>query len=408
MNLLAIATALTISLTEYVKPFVGTSNFGTTNPGAVCPNGMMSVSPFNVSGSNLNTWDKDSRWWSTPYSSDNSYFTGFSHVNLSGVGCPELGSVIIMPTSGELNTDYRIYGSEYTDEFAEPGYYTNKLNAYNIKTEVTATERSSAERFTFPKGRANILVNLGLGLTNETGAYIRKISDTEIEGMRFMGTFCYNSQAVFPMYFVIKTKKIPSACGFWKKQPQMSAEAAWDNFSGKYKIYTKYEKEIAGDDIGYFFSFDNVQDNEQIEVQVGVSFVSCANARENLEKEQADLNFDQVRLAAKETWENALGKILVSGGTQKDKEVFYTALYHALLHPNLLNDVNGEYPMMESSKIGKTENGHNRYTVFSLWDTCRNVHQLLTLLFPDKQTDMVRSMIDMYKEWGWMPKWELY
>lgn len=408
MNLLAIATALTVSLTGYVKPFVGTSNFGTTNPGAVCPNGMMSVSPFNVSGSNLNTWDKDSRWWSTPYSSDNSYFTGFSHVNLSGVGCPELGSVIIMPTSGELNTDYRIYGSEYTDEFAEPGYYTNKLNAYNIKTEVTATERSSAERFTFPKGRANILVNLGLGLTNETGAYIRKISDTEIEGMRFMGTFCYNSQAVFPMYFVIKTKKIPSACGFWKKQPQMSAEAAWDNFSGKYKIYTKYEKEIAGDDIGYFFSFDNVQDNEQIEVQVGVSFVSCANARENLEKEQKGLNFDQVRLNAKKTWEKALGKILVSGGTQKEKEVFYTAIYHALLHPNLLNDVNGEYPMMESSKIGKTENGHNRYTVFSLWDTCRNVHQLLTLLFPDKQTDMVRSMIDMYKEWGWMPKWELY
>ena len=87
-------------VSEYVNPFVGSSNFGTTNPGALCPNGMMSVTPFNVSGSELNTFDKDSRWWSTPYSSDNCYCTGFSHVNLSGVGCPELGLALTMPTSG--------------------------------------------------------------------------------------------------------------------------------------------------------------------------------------------------------------------------------------------------------------------------------------------------------------------
>ena len=99
-------------LTDYVNTFIGTSNFGTTNPGAICPNGMMSVTPFNVMGSDLNTWDKDSRWWSTPYSSDNCFFTGFSHVNLSGVGCPEVGLALTMPTAGPLQVDYtKVYFS---------------------------------------------------------------------------------------------------------------------------------------------------------------------------------------------------------------------------------------------------------------------------------------------------------
>ena len=100
MRLLA-AIILSSLLSGYVNPFIGTTNFGATNPGAVCPNGMMSVSPFNVMGSDLNTWDKDSRWWSTPYTYENRFFTGFSHVNLSGVGCPEVGIVLTMPTSGE-------------------------------------------------------------------------------------------------------------------------------------------------------------------------------------------------------------------------------------------------------------------------------------------------------------------
>ena len=109
-------------VTRYVNSFIGTSNFGTTNPGAICPNGMMSVTPFNVMGSDLNTWDKDSRWWSTPYSSDNCFFTGFSHVNLSGVGCPEVSLALTMPTAGPLQGDYHIFGSEQHGETSSPGY----------------------------------------------------------------------------------------------------------------------------------------------------------------------------------------------------------------------------------------------------------------------------------------------
>lgn len=407
-------------LTDYVHPWVGSSNFGTTNPGAVCPNGMMSVSPFNVTGSEKNKWDKDSRWWSTPYTSDNCWFTGFSHVNLSGVGCPELGTIITMPTSGELSTDYLLYGSEYTGETAQPGYYALKLSKYDILAEVASTMRSSIERYTYRKGKAHVIVNLGQGLTNESGGFIRKVSDTEIEGMRLCGGFCYHSQAVFPQYFVIRVSKSPQEAGFWKKQPNMTAEAAWDEHAGKYKVYTDYAREMAGDDLGYRFTYD-AEDGEQICVQMGVSFVSCENARQNLEAEQPACNFDQVRAESHRQWEEALERVKVSGGTEEQKEIFYTALYHALLHPNVLNDINGEYPLMQGGKyaaqngievvkpgIGKVAKSHNRYTVFSLWDTSRNLHQLLTLAYPEKQIDMVRSMVDMYKEWGWMPKWELY
>ncbi len=395
------------ALLRYVNPFIGTTNFGTTNPGAVVPNGLMSVTPFNVTGSELNNFDKDARWWSTPYDVTNSYLTGFSHVNLSGVGCPELGSVVTMATTGPLNVDYRDYGTTYRDEKASPGYYSAYLEKYGIFSEATATKRSSVERYTFPAGQGNILVNLGIGLTNETGASIRRVSDTEIVGSRLMGTFCYNPDAVFTMYFALRVNRKPDSSGFWKMQPEMhGVEAEWTPDNGTYKIYKSFAREMSGDDLGYWFSFDNLEAGEQVEVSIGVSFVSQENALENLNHEQKDTDFDSVLKHARDSWAHELGKIEVEGGTEDQKTVFYTALYHALIHPNILQDVNGQYPMMESGVNGTT--GRDRYTVFSLWDTYRNLHQLLTLIYPEKQDDMVNSMIEMYREWGWLPKWELY
>lgn len=392
---------------DYVNPFIGTTNYGTTNPGAVVPQGMMSATPFNVMGSSENKFDKDSRWWSTPYEVNNKYLTGFSHVNLSGVGCPDLSSLLLMPTTGELNVDYRSYGSEYTKESATPGYYTNFLTKYNIKCELTATQRTSRARFTFPKGEGHLLMNLGEGLTNETGATVKFVSDTEIEGSKLFGTFCYNPQAVFPMYFVMRINKAPVEKGYWKKQREMQGvEAEWDIHSGKYKLYTSYFKELSGDDIGAWFTFDNAE-GECVEVSIGVSFVSIENARLNLDTEQPEgTTFDSMKLAARNRWNEDLSRIIVEGGTEEQKGVFYSALYHSLIHPNILQDVNGEYPQMEGNSIMKTDK--NRYTVFSLWDTYRNVHQLFTLVYPDRQLDMVNSMIGMYKEHGWLPKWELY
>lgn len=411
---LAIATALPAQAqtgsadydpVDYVNPFIGTTNYGTTNPGAVCPQGMMSVVPFNVMGAVEGNRDKDSRWWSTPYEHNNVFFTGYAHVNLSGVGCPELGSLLLMPTTGELEVDYMKYGSHYTDEQASPGYYSNILTKYGIKTEVTATPRTGRARFTFPEGKGNILLNLGEGLTNESGATVRFVNDREIEGSKLLGTFCYNPQSVFPIYFVMRIDKQPGDRGYWKKMRPMTVEAQWDSTAGTRKIYTSYLKEMSGDDIGTWFTFDT-REGETIEVSIGVSFVSIENARENLEAEQAGRTFDDLRQAARAAWRNDLSRILVEGGTDDQRTVLYTALYHFLIHPNILNDINGKYPAMESNEILTTQG--RRYTVFSLWDTYRNVHQLMTLLFPDRQLDMVRTMIDMYREHGWLPKWELY
>ena len=391
---------------DYVDPFIGTTNYSVCNPGAVLPNSMMSVVPFNVMGSDLNTYDKDKRWWSAPYEYTNKYFTGFAHVTLSGVGCPELGTLLTMPTTGKLDVDYHNYGSAYSDETASPGYYAVSLKKYGIRCEVSATQRTAAERYTFPKGEGHILLNLGNGLTNEVGGMVRRVSDTEIEGYRLLGTFCYNPQAVFPIYFVLRVNKTPISSGYWKKQPPMDGpEKDWDADNGKYKLYTTYGKELAGDDVGYYFNYD-CNEGEQIEVQMGVSFVSIANARENLNTEQPQFAFEQVRQQARNQWAETLNRITVEGGTEAQKRMFYTALYHTQLHPNILQDVNGQYPEMESFRIGHVKG--NRYTVYSLWDTYRNMSQLMTLLYPDKQLDMVRSMIQMYQEWGWMPKWELY
>lgn len=407
---IALTSALFVSAQEpvdYVNPFVGTTNYGTTNPGAVVPQGMMSATPFNVMGSEDNKYDKDKQWWSTPYEVNNKYLTGFSHVNLSGVGCPDLGSLLLMPTSGELNVKYTQYGSEYTDEVAVPGYYSNMLTKYGIKCEMTATPRTSRARFTFHRGQGNLLMNLGEGLTNETGATVRFVNDREIEGSKLLGTFCYNPQAVFPIYFVMRIDKAPATRGYWKLQrPMQGVEAEWDGYSGKYKLYTSYSKEMSGDDIGAWFTFDTTE-GEAIEVSIGVSFVSIENARLNLETEQpAGTTFDQIRAQARKKWNEDLSRILVEGGTEEQKGVFYTALYHTMIHPNILQDVNGQYPQMEGDKILTTD--RNRYTVYSLWDTYRNFHQLMTLVYPERQMDMVRTMLDMYREHGWFPKWELY
>ena len=399
---------------DEVNPFIGTTNYGTTSPGAVLPNGLMSVVPFNVMGSDLNRYDKDSRWWSAPYDYTNTYFTGFAHVSLSGVGCPEAAALLVMPTAGALNVDYTQYGSTYSQEKASPGYYSNRLTKYDITCEVTSALRSSCERYTFPKGEGHILLNLGEGLTNESGAWVKRVNDTEIEGCKLLGTFCYTRDAVFPLYFVMRVSRKPSQSGMWKREPEMKGvERAWRGADG-YKLYDEYLSELGGDDIGYRFSYADLQAGDTIVVRMGVSFVSCENARLNLEQEQQSMSFAEVHEAARNRWSDDLGRIQIKGGTKEERTVFYTALYHALIHPTLFSDVNGEYRKMKGEKRkekGESEIGkanHPRYSVFSLWDTYRNLHQLLTLVYPERQTDMLRSIVGMYEESGWLPRWELF
>jgi len=411
-SLLFLPLMLTFSLaaetvTQYVNPFIGTSNFGATHPGAQFPHGMASVVPFNVAfkAGQENKFDKDEAWNSRSYIYDNKFLTGFSHVNLSGVGCPDLGSILLMPTSGELELDAQKYGSSYSNEQASPGYYRNTLDKYGINVEVSSTLRTGISRYTFAKGQSQILLNLGLGLTNETGGMLKVVSNSEVEGFKMVGTFCYHSEDVRPVYFVAKLSKAAKFTGAWKKMPKYKGvEAQWIGYNGTYKPYKNYHQEIAGDDIGAYFQFDTSA-QEQIEVAVGISYVSIDNARANLNAEQANFSFEEIKIKAQNKWQELLNRVQVSGSTE-NKTIFYSALYHTLIHPNIIQDVNGDYPLMGQAGIGNTK-GKNRYSVFSLWDTSRNLHPLLSLLYPEIQSEMVNTMVDMAEESGWLPKWEL-
>lgn len=398
--LVAVAVVYAQEPVDYVNPFIGTSNFGATNPGAIAPRGMASVSPFNVAV------EKDAGWLSNPYVKQNTFLTGFTHVNLSGVGCPDLGVILTMPTTGDLKTNHMEYGTTYTDEVSSAGYYSVNLSKYKIKTELTATTRVGVSRYSFPAGESNILVNLGLGLTNEQGAMVKVVSNTEIEGMRTVGSFCYNSpEHAYPVYFVAKFSKPAEEFGAWKKPRKYNGvEAQWMTYNGKSRLMKGYTKEVVGDSIGAYMRY-NFKQKTNVEVKIGVSYVSIENARENLEKETATKSFEDIYTETKAAWNKTLSTVEVEGGTTDDKTIFYTALYHTQIHPNTLNDFNGDYPEIATGKIGNTKG--TRYTVFSLWDTYRNYHPLMSTLYPAQQSNMVNSMLSMYKENGWLPKWEL-
>jgi predicted alpha-1,2-mannosidase len=392
-------------LSDLVDPFIGTSNYGATYPGPIAPRGMASISPFNVAGPQ-NPLEKDSQWLSNPYVHENTFLTGFSHANLSGVGCPDLGVLLLMPTTGEVETDHLKYGTTYSEEEATAGYYQCMLDKYNIRTELTASTRVGVSRHHFPAGKANILLNLGLGLTNEQGAMVKIVSDTEIEGMRSVGSFCYNSpEDAYPVYFVARFDRAADEFGTWKKPTwYKGVEAQWMGYNGRTRLMDNNTKMVAGDSIGTYFSY-NFDRPTAVEVKIGISYVSIENARENLEMETGTYDFDVVRRRTRTAWNNLLSRIQVEGGSLEDRINFYTALYHILIHPNTLNDVNGDYPEISTGRVGNTDG--TRYTVFSLWDTYRNVHQLLSLVYPEQQSGMIKSMLQMNRENGWLPKWEL-
>ena len=393
---------------DYVNPFIGTSNYGTTQPGPVVPQGMVSMSPFNTIPRPEHSVHTGG-WCSTPYVWDNTWTIGFTNVNLSGVGCPDLGSLILMPTTGTLNVDYQQYASPLAEQVARAGYYSARVSAYDVLAEMTTTLRTSRSRYTFPAGESHILFNIGQGLTTESGGYARIVSDSEIEGFKIMGDFCYGMpQSIIPVYFVVRTSKPAEQIQYWKKQPDFSQSAIkdWSSTSGKYKIYDRFKQPMAGDDIGVAFTFTTEAD-EAIEVSVGVSYVSIENARENLDREQHGKTFESIHAEAVQAWNDVLGVVSLEGGTEDQKTQFYTALYHNWVHPFVLQDCNGDYPEMESGRIRRMPEGTDRLTMFSGWDVYRLTPFMGALFFPERQNAMARSMMQMYRESGNLPKFEI-
>ncbi|MBM3131833.1 MAG: glycoside hydrolase family 92 protein [Chloroflexi bacterium] len=374
-------------LISYVNPFIGTANDGNTFPGAVGPWGMVSVSPHNVI-STPGSYLEGKSIAPSGYLHDQPQMFGFGLTHLSGVGCPDLGAPVIAATTGDVKPERESYASGYENEAATPGYYAVDLTDHGIRLEATASTRAAIIRMHFADGTetGNVLIDVGDNISwgRGTGS-VSVVSPTEVEGYSQTGLFCFQSNRQ-RTYFHARFNRSAFRIGTWADGTVSESLET----SGK---------------TGAWLSFDS-PDAAPIEVRIGISYVSAANARENLIAEIGEAGFDDIRARTEASWEGLLSLVRVTGGTDDERTIFYTALYHTLLHPNVFSDVNGEYPLMGGGGNGVAQQ-YTRYTVFSTWDTYRTVHPLLTLVYPERQLDMVRSIAGMAQESGQTPKWEI-
>lgn len=373
---------------DYVNPFIGTGarhstkrgwGHGYTYPGAVVPWGMVSVSPHTAPGTE------------NGYIYGKPYLYGFGHVQLSGVGCSDLGNVVLMPTVGVIHTTPKTYRSKYGKQKASPGYYETVLKPSGIVAQMTATTHAGISKYTFPASdSANILIDASV-TENESMmpalGHVKVVSNDEVVGWTKSGHFCGAPYQTQKVYFVAKFSQNAASDGTWIDKKVTKSKEQWGRGTGAYMRFVTHK-------------------NENIYVKVGISYVSIANARLNLKAEQPGWDFTGVRDEARALWNHYLSRIQVQGGTKTQKTIFYTALYHMLIHPSNFTDVNGDYLTMGHMGIAKAKN-YTHYDVYSLWDTYRDEHDFLTLFYPNQQHDMVKSILAMYKESGWLPKWEL-
>ena len=360
------------NLVDYVNPFIGTGGHGHTFPGATMPFGMMQLSP----DTRLDGWDGCSG-----YHYSDSYIYGFSHTHLSGTGVSDYGDVLLMPTNTvEFNNGangqkgYRAHFS-HDNEMASPGYYKVQLDSTNINVELTVSERSGMHRYTFPENSKQIII-LDLKHRDEVlSSAINIVSNTEISGHR-------NSKA-------------------WATDQRLFYNI---RFSKPFTEVRFLDNKKEGKNVKAAFTFDD-NSGDTLEVKVGISAVDEQGAKNNLEAEIGNKSFDEIKKAASETWEKQLDKLIVEGNDTDTKTIFYTALYHTMIAPNLYQDVDGRYRGMDLNI--HRDSTFNYYTVFSLWDTYRAANPLYTIIEPDRTADFINTFLSKYKEGGIMPIWDL-
>lgn len=361
-------------ITDYVNPMIGTGGHGHTFPGASLPFGMVQLSP----DTRLEGWDGCSG-----YHYSDSLIFGFSHTHLSGTGCSDYGDILIMPTTGDYNWNNKDYASafDHKNEIAKPGYYKVKLDKYNVDAELTTTKRVGFHKYTFHDDKnANILIDL-LHRDKVIESTVKINSSNEIEGYRRSMAWANDQH----LYFVAK----------FSKSIKSYAIAVNDSATAL--------KEAQGTNLKTYLSFD-IKKDESVMVKVGISAVSIENARKNLEAEISDWNFDKIVKDADSIWNTELGKIEVEGGTEAQKTIFYTSLYHAFLAPNTYSDVDRQY---RGRDLKVQQADFDYYTVFSLWDTYRATHPLFTLTQQKRTVDFIKTFIKQHEQGGLLPVWEL-
>jgi len=370
---------------DYINPFIGTGGHGHTYPGATVPFGMVQLSP----DTRKDSWDGCSGY----HYSDSVVF-GFSHTHLSGTGVGDYGDIRLMPMVGELKTEPGYddpesgYGSHFLHEreTARAGFYAVHLVDYNIYVGLTVSERAGFHKYLFPKSdEAHIILDLKESVTSEKiiESNIQIISDTEVSGLRRTEGWAADQY----VYFYAEFSKPFKTFGIVKDGLKDEAKA-----------------EAKAKDLKAWFDFETTS-GEIILVKVGISAVDVEGAKNNLRTEIPGWDFEAIKDAARMKWADQLKKMEISGGAEGSKEVFYTALYHTMLAPNIYSDVDGRY-RGHDLEIHQ-DNSFNQYTVFSLWDTFRALHPLFAIIERERTTDLINSMLDMYKHDGLLPVWEL-
>jgi predicted alpha-1,2-mannosidase len=368
------------NFTQYVDPFIGTGDHGHVFLGANVPFGMVQLGPVNISQG----WD-----WCSGYHISDSTIMGFSHTHLSGTGIGDLGDIAFMPVTGEVKfgrgeRDKQESGMysffSHSGEKARPGYYAVHLDRYDIDVELTATNRVGFHKYTFPENASatSIIIDLihGIGWDAPLAGELIQENNTTFSGYRHSTGWAKDQKIYFTAIF---------------SKPITNFELTEGKSSRRRPVYGK-------------LNFD-LSDDKTLYVKVALSPVSIENAKMNMAAELPGWDFEKTVKDADSAWNRELNKIEFQTKNIRRKTVFYTALYHTMIAPSAFCDVNRDYYGADRQIHAKTP--YTNYTTFSLWDTYRAAHPLMTIIHPEKMPDIINTMLAIYKEQGKLPVWHL-
>jgi predicted alpha-1,2-mannosidase len=371
--------------TQFVDPYIGTGFHGHVFLGANVPFGAVQLGPTNLSEG----WD-----WCSGYHYSDSTIVGFAHTHLSGTGIGDLGDLLFMPAVGDVKITKGRAGDpksgyyslfSHKEEIVKPGYYSVRLKRYDIKAELTASERVGFQKYTFPQASdAKIIVDLkeGIGWDASGETNIKQLNDTTVVGYRYSKGWANDQRIFFTAVFSKKIKKF----------------SIFDTAGIKQGLDLTGRK-LKG------VAFFSTTKGEQVMVKVGISPVSIANAALNIKAEIPLWDFNKAVKHADLAWNTELGKVKIKTDDISRMKTFYTALYHTMIAPSIYNDHNGDY-LGTDKKVYRNASFTN-LTTFSLWDTYRAAHPLFTLLQPKRVNDMVNTMLAIYQQQGKLPVWHL-
>ena len=374
------------NLTQYVDPYIGSGEHGHVFVGANVPFGMVQLGPTNISEG----WD-----WVSGYHFSDSTIWAFTHTHLSGTGIGDLLDIGFMPVIGDVklgkgspnNLESGMYSLFKRDtEVTKAGYYAVHLDRYNIDVELTTTKRVGFHKYTFPKSdQAKVIIDLKTKLNwdEPIETYLIQENDSTISGYRFSKGWADNQKVFFHAIF---SKPMN---GFLVSESDEDIQEA---------------KELKAKGVFGQALFD-MEDKEELYIKVALSPTSIANAKLNMQAELTGWDFEKTKKDADQTWNEELNKIQIETTDHTTQRVFYTALYHTMIAPSVFCDVNGDY--YGADKQMHQNPGFTNYTTFSLWDTYRAAHPLMTLIHPEKMSDIVNTMLNIYKQQGRLPVWHL-